>query len=160
MTRLHAEASALIAATPAEVYAIFSDYHHHHPAILPKQYFPKIEVEQGGQGAGTVFTVWTRALGVERIYHMVVSEPEPGRLLMEDDPKAGVTTTFRVVPASQSQQTKVTIATDWQAQAGIGGLVEKLVTPPVMRRIFRQELKNLAEYVRTLQASAASGART
>ena len=159
MTRLHAEASALIAATPEEVYGIFVDYLHHHPAILPKQYFPKIEVEQGGHGAGTVFTVWTRALGVERIYHMVVSEPEPGRLLMEDDPKAGVTTTFKVVPGPQSQQTEVTIATDWQAQSGLGGLGEKLITPPVMRRIFRQELKNLGEYVRTLQTSAASGAR-
>lgn len=156
MTRLHAEASALIAARPEEIYGIFADYRRHHPAILPKQYFPKIEVQQGGYGAGTIFTVWTRALGVERVYHMVVSEPEPGRLLMEDDQTAGVTTTFKVVPGAQGQQTEVTIATDWNAQSGIGGLVEKLITPVVMRRIFRQELQNVADYVRKQQTSDVS----
>lgn len=156
MTRLHAEASALIAARPEDVYGIFADYRRHHPAILPKQYFPKIEVEQGGYGAGTIFTVWTRALGVERVYHMIVSEPEPGRLLMEDDRQAGVTTTFKVAPGPQSRQTEVTIATEWNAQPGIGGLVEKLITPMIMRRMYREELQNVADYVRKLQESATS----
>ncbi|HEY0603461.1 MAG TPA: SRPBCC family protein [Herpetosiphonaceae bacterium] len=159
MTRLHAEASALIAARPEEVYGIFADYRQHHPAILPKQYFPKIEVEQGGYGAGTLFTVWTRALGVERVYHMVVSEPEPGRLLMEDDQQAGVTTTFKVVPGPQGQQTEVTIATDWNAQPGIAGFVEKLITPIVMRRMYRAELQNVADYIRKLQTSSGSASQ-
>lgn len=157
MARLHAEASAVIAARPEEVYAILSDYRHHHPQILPKAYFPKIEVEQGGQGAGTVFKVWTRALGVERIYHMDVSEPEPG-LLLEVDRATGLTTTFKVVPV-QAQQAQLTIATDWDAQPGIAGLFEKLVTPLVIRRIYRLELQQLADYARSLQTPATSASR-
>ena len=148
MGRLHAEASALIPARPEEVYGILSDYRHQHPQILPKEYFPRLELEQGGSGAGTVFKVWTRALGVERIYHMDVSEPQPGRVLTEIDRGTGLKTTFTVVPAEQTGQTLLTIATDWNAQAGISGFFEKLVTPWMIRRIYRKELQLIADYAR------------
>ncbi len=54
MNQIHAEASAVIEARPEKVYAILSDYRVSHPAILPKQYFTEVAVEQGGQGAGTI----------------------------------------------------------------------------------------------------------
>jgi hypothetical protein len=149
MRQMHAEAGALIPARPEEVYAILRDYHQHHPRILPKDYFPKLELEQGGTGAGTVFRVWTRALGIEQSFHMDVSEPEPGRVLVETDRATGLRTTFTVEPTEQAQQAHVTIATDWQAQPGIAGLFEKLLTPLLMRRIYRKELQQLADYARS-----------
>jgi hypothetical protein len=146
MRQLHAEAGAVIPARPEKVYAILRDYHQHHPQILPKNYFPKLELEQGGSGAGTVFRVWTRALGVEQNFHMDVSEPEPGRVLVETDRASGLRTTFTVRPTQQAQQAHVTIATEWQAQPGFAGLIEKLLTPLLMRRIYRKELQQLADY--------------
>jgi len=54
MRRAHAEASALIDAPAAEIYAVLTDYGNAHPHILPKPYFTKLAVEQGGIGAGTI----------------------------------------------------------------------------------------------------------
>lgn len=156
MTRLHAEEAAVIEATPATIYAILSDYRVQHPQILPKEAFPSIEVEQGGQGAGTVFRVTTRALGVERRYHMLVSEPEPGRKLVETDSSVDLVTTFTIEPVDDGKRTRLTIATDWNSAGGLSGLVERLVTGPVMRRIYRKELGLIAAYV----ARNAGAART
>ena len=39
------------------------------------------------------------------------------------------------------------------ASPGIGGVVERLLTPPIMRRIYRQELRQLAAYVRSIRTS-------
>ncbi|HEX6287792.1 MAG TPA: SRPBCC family protein [Herpetosiphonaceae bacterium] len=154
MARLHAEYATVIAARPAEIYAILSDYHHGHPQILPKQYFPALTVEQGGQGAGTVFRVQTRALGVERGYRMVVSEPDPGHVLVETDIETDLTTTFTVTPVGDADYARVQIATDWESAPGIGGAIEKLVTPLVMRRIYRTELGQLAAYVASKRRAA------
>ncbi len=49
MTMLHAEYSEVIYARPEAIYAILSDYQQGHPAILPRQYFTELAVEQGGQ---------------------------------------------------------------------------------------------------------------
>lgn len=147
MPRAHAEAAAVIEARPADVFAILSDYREHHPQILPKEYFPSIQVEQGGQGAGTVFRVTTRALGVERRYHMIVTEPEPGRVLVETDSAVDLVTTFTVTPVDQGQRAHVHIATDWAPAPGIAGWLEQKLTPLIMRRIYHKELRQLAAYV-------------
>ena len=34
---------------------MLADYRSHHPNILPKAYFAKVEVTKGGEGAGTEF---------------------------------------------------------------------------------------------------------
>jgi hypothetical protein len=149
MSQLHIEASDIINARPDEVYAILSNYHEgHHPAILPKPYFTELDIERGGQGAGTVIRVGMKVLGVERTYHLEVSEPEPGRVLVEADEAAELTTTFTVEPLNDGQQSRVTIATDMPAASGFMGFVEKLVNPPVTRYIYRKELKQLDEWVR------------
>lgn len=154
MSKLHVESSAVIDGSPAEIYAIFADYHNGHPHILPKQYFSPPEVEVGGYGAGTIFRVKTRALGVEQGYHMQVAEPEPGRVLTETDLSVDLVTTFTVDPVANSQQARVTIATDWTPKPGLAGLVEKLITPPVMRRMYRAELNQLASFVQSKRAPA------
>ena len=147
MPRVHAEARAIVDAAPDQVYAVLADYRHEHPHILPKPYFSDIEVEQGGQGAGTVFRVKTRVLGVERAYHMVVTEPVPGRTLVETDLDTGLATTFTISPTPDRMQSRVQIATDWEASRGLAGLVERLTTPPILRLIYTKELRQLATYL-------------
>ena len=154
MGTIQAESSAVLDASPAEIYAIFADYLNGHPHILPKQYFSDLEVEEGGYGAGTRFRVRTRALGVERPYHMIVSEPEPGRVLAERDVASDLVTTFTVTPAGDGRQANVRIATEWTPARGLGGWIERMITPPVMRRMYRTELGQLASYVERKRAAA------
>lgn len=147
MSRLRVEASRFIEAPTQDVYAVFADYRTAHPAILPKAYFPKIEVLEGGQGAGTRVKVTTKALGSERIYDLDVTEPEPGRRLVETDRLTGLVTTFSVEPGATPQQSRVTIASEWEPQPGLAGLLEKWLVPFFMRRIYAEELGNVAQYL-------------
>jgi hypothetical protein len=144
----HVEVSSVITARPEAIYAILADYRAGHQAILPKPYFSELVIEQGGQGAGTVLRVQMNVMGTRTHFHMVVSEPQPGRVLMETDEQAGVVTTFTVEPAAGDNQTRVTIASDFRASPGIKGLVERLLNPPIVRRIYRQELQLLADHIR------------
>ena len=153
MTHIHAEASDIIEARPDEIYAVLADYRAGHPAILPKPYFTDLIVEQGGQGAGTLIEVRMNVMGVKQVYHEIVSEPEPGRVLVEADREAGVTTTFTIEPLNGGQRSRVTIATDVRASPGLKGVMEKLLNPSVTRRIFQQELRQLADYVRDKQTA-------
>ena len=149
MSQIHAEASSIIDGRPEEIYAILADYHKGHPAILPKPYFTELTVKEGGTGAGTVIRVGMKVMGVERTYEMEVSEPEPGRVLVETDKEAGVVTSFTVEPLNDGQQARVTIATDVEASPGFAGFIEKLISPSVSRRIYKKELQQLAEYIRS-----------
>lgn len=144
MGRIQAEVTEVIDARPADVYAVLADYRHGHPNILPREYVVGLEVEQGGHGAGTVAHVRMRVFGVERVYHMVVGEPDPGRILAETDTDSGVETTFTVTPVADGERTEVRIATDWAAKGGLLGALERLGNPPVARRIYRKELRQLA----------------
>ena len=147
MSHIHAEASRVIDARPEEVYARLADYRVSHPAILPKPYFTEVAVEQGGQGAGTIVRVRMNVMGAQRAYRQIVSEPQPGRVLMETDATAGVTTTFTVEPLDGGQRCRVTIATDAATRSGVMGWLEQLLTPTVMRRIYEKELQQLATSV-------------
>ncbi len=147
MSRLQAKETAIINATPEQVYAVFRDYEDKHPRILPRDYFSEPVLEQGGQGAGTIFRVKVRVMGQETSYHMVVSEPAPGRTLVETDLDTGLVTTFSVLPTAQPQQAQVEIATIWDSQPGIAGLFERFLAPPVMRQIYRKELALLENFL-------------
>jgi hypothetical protein len=148
MSQIHVEASDVIDARPEAVYAVLSDYRVGHPAILPKPYFEECTVLEGGTGAGTVIRVRMNVMGVKRQYRMTVSEPEPGRLLVETDPDAGVVTHFRVEPTGDGQQSRVTITTDSKPSPGFVGVMERLINPPISRRIYKQELAQLNDYMR------------
>lgn len=147
METVRTEVSAEIDAPPAEVYAIFADYRHAHPQILPRPYFGELVVEKGGQGAGTVFRTSITVMGMTTHYHMTVGEPEPGRVLTETDEKLGLTSFFIVEPLEGGKKSRVTIATDWKPKGGVAGWIEKLLNPGVMRRIYTAELQNIQEYV-------------
>ena len=135
-----------IGAPAATVYALLADYKVGHPSILPRRYFSAVAVTAGGQGAGTAFTVELTAYGSKFTYHMQVSEPEPGHILSEEDAAAGVVTTFTVDPLDDTRS-RLTIATTAQASPGIKGWLEKLMTPGIMRRIYREELALIAAAV-------------
>lgn len=151
MTHIHAQESALIDAPAGEIYALLADYRSGHPNILPKQYFTGLDVEQGGVGAGTVIAVHMRVMGIEQHHHMVVSEPEPGRMLVETSTESDMTTTFTVTPVG-SRQASVTIATTWAQKPGLGGIMDRLATPMIMRRMYRKELQQLAAYLQEQRA--------
>lgn len=158
MSRLHVEATATIDASPSDVYATFADYRNGHPRILPKQYFSDLDIEQGGIGEGTVFRVRVQVMGIGQDYHLMVHEPEPGRLLTETDIPTGLVTSFIVNAIDGGKRAQVTIATDWNAKPGFLGVMERFTTPPVMRRIYAKELAQLGDYLRsrkgTLQREA------
>jgi hypothetical protein len=148
MSHLSVASSAHIPAPADAVYRLIADYRNGHPRILPARYFHDLRVESGGQGAGTVIRFGMRAGGVDRQYHMIVAEPEPGRVLVEREAEptgARVETTFTVTPQGDGRTCAVTIATDMETRAGMAGAIERWLTPPMLRRIYQAELRQLAE---------------
>lgn len=156
MSEYFAEASAVIPARPDVVYGVLSDYMEGHQAILPRQFFKEMKVIEGGHGAGTVIEVHTEVYGSKQVFNMTVSEPEPGRVLQESDPAIGITTTFTVDPAEGGTRSKVTIAVHGKTSGGIRGLLEKIMNPPIMRRMFKTELRLIADYAQQAQAASPS----
>ena len=146
MKPYRAKASSIIAAPAEQVYRTLADYHHGHPSILPKQYFPSLEVEQGGFGAGTVINFQTRVLGETQSFRAAITEPEPGRVLVETNlGEANSVTTFIVEPVSEGNRTEVTITTESATRRSGGlGSVERLLTKILLQRIYKAELKQLA----------------
>jgi hypothetical protein len=147
MSSYRAEASAVVAAPPATVYGTIADYHRGHRAILTARYFTDMTVEEGGQGAGTVARVVMEVFGARATYRLRVTEPEPGRVLRETDDEAGVVTTFTVDPVQGGAASRVTIATEARTAPGVRGLFERLMNPFITRRIYREELAQLARVV-------------
>jgi hypothetical protein len=154
MTPLYVKASRIVDARPETIYAILRDYRVGHRAILPKPYFASMTVESGGQGAGTVVNVEMQVMGVERRFRLFVTEPEPGRILQEADPQADIITTFTVEPVGDGSQSSVTIASVAETQAGVTGMMERLLNPLITRHIYNQELENLALVVQQQRVAA------
>lgn len=135
--------SALIGAHAGAVYAILADYRDGHPRILPRDVFTLLEVEQGGIGAGTSIRFRMRTLGFTRTFRAAISEPLPGRLLVETDLETGTRTTFRVEPGDDDRAARVTITTT-PGTLGMHGRIEWLMARPLLRRIYARELAALA----------------
>lgn len=133
----------LIDAPAERIYGLLADYHTGHPSILPKQYFTDLQVTQGGRGAGTQIVVQMNAYGSKATYNMVVTEPEPGRVLQEEDKGLGVVTTFTIDPLTP-QGSQVTISTTSPVKNGLAGWLEQKITAAVMRRVYRAELDQIA----------------
>jgi hypothetical protein len=147
MKTFRVEQSAVIDAKPGVVYAVIADYQIGHPAILPKPYFSDLTIEKGGQGAGTVILFKMKVFGQESTYHQEVSEPEPGRVIAETDLNTGQYTTFTFAPLNGGSQTRLTIASKFPRKPGLAGFLESLMQPPIVSRLYTQELRNIAEYV-------------
>jgi len=137
--------TAVIHAPADLVYRIIADYNDGHPAILPPRYFTGLTVRKGGQGAGTELSVAMNVFGAVFQYHMVVSEPEPGHILVEEDPQAGVKTWFHIEPMDNARHSRVTITTTARTSGGVRGFLEKVFNPPITRKIYREQLSRLAD---------------
>lgn len=142
MERYQISESALIPAAPERVYAILADYHQGHPSILPKPHFTGLRVERGGVGAGTEFVVGMRVLGRAMDFHGTISEPEPGRVMVEHVRENDAVTTFTVAP--EGGQARVTISMDLPSRGGLAGRVERWLTGRMFHRILKEELGLLA----------------
>ena len=123
-----------IDAPPDRVYGIIADYRVGHPAILPKQ-FTSLAVEKGGTGAGTVIRCEMRVLGQKQMFRAAVTEPQPGRVLVETiiegDP---LVTTFTVIPADAGRASEVTISSVIDRKPGLRGMIERFLSPGSSRR--------------------------
>lgn len=140
-----ATASRRFHAPVDDIYNIIADYRHGHPHILPKPYFLSLDVEEGGFGAGTIVRFEMRLLGQTQRFRALITEPEPGRVLVETDTKSGIPTTFTVEPAGHDRQTRVTISTELKGRNAVEGFIAKAI----LQKVYRQELELLAKFVDT-----------
>jgi uncharacterized protein YndB with AHSA1/START domain len=143
MGTIHAEASGTVNAPPQRVYDFLRDYRTNHPSILPPQVFKNYLVELGGEGAGTVVRFDMHAGGRVRGYRMEVSEPEPGRRLVESDTRSSAVTAFACAPLENGARTRLTITTEWKSSGGVGGFFERTFAPRVLRGIYEDELRRI-----------------
>ena len=135
--------SAFIDAAPRDVYAVLADYCNGHRQILPRPPFTSLVVERGGIGEGTHILVEARVLGFRGSYRSVVTEPDPGRVLVETNDN-GFTTTFIVEPRDEGRRACVTISTEMvNASPWKRRLIAFLLRP-----VFTKELAQLAVVLR------------
>jgi hypothetical protein len=142
MAQHRVSASKLIQAPPERVYALIADYHDGHPRILPKPPFVSLLVQQGGIGEGTVVTFQMRLMGRTQTYRATITEPDPGRVLVETN-DSGAVTTFTVEPRDAGGSAHVTITTDTEVRDGILGRVEAWLTTRLLRPVYEKELEIL-----------------
>jgi hypothetical protein len=149
MAEIQVSAEREIGAPAEVVYGYIADHREHHPRFLPDA-FTDFEIEAGGVGAGTITRFKVTAGGRTREYRMEVSEPEPGRVMVESDTGSSLVTTWTVTP--EGAGARVRISTTWQGAGGIGGFFERLFAPRVMRGIYADELGRLDSYARAQQS--------
>jgi hypothetical protein len=137
-------ASALIPARRERVYSLIANYRDGHARILPRQ-FSDLVVEQGGIGAGTLIRFQMSVLGKKETFRASVTEPEPGRVLVETYLDSnGAVTTFTVDPGTAPADSRVTISTELRVRSGVLGWIERKFSTLMLRPIYRKELENLA----------------
>jgi len=137
-------ASAVIPARRERVYSLIANYNDGHPRILPKQ-FSSLVVEQGGVGAGTVIRFQMSVIGRKQMFRAAITEPEPGRVLVETYLDSnGAVTTFTVNPGGAPADSHVTISTVLPVRSGFVGKIERTMTTLLLRPIYVTQLENLA----------------
>lgn len=152
MGRIHIKVNGTINAPAAEVYSLLADYRNGHPLVVPKQYFSPLVVEEGGYGAGTVISFSVKVGGNTTKYREVVTEPQPGRVLVETDTLSSTVTTFTVTPKGDNQA-ELEIATDFDSSKGVRGLLEMLFAPNMMKGIYEKELRQIDQVATQRHAS-------
>lgn len=123
---------------PADVtYSILADYHVGHPSILPPT-FRNLVVESGGVGAGTRIRFEMKMGWKTRQLQAVITEPEPGRVLVESYPETGAVTTFTVTPLGEDL-CQVQISSEWTA-GWLKALIEGQMAKWLIEPLYREEL--------------------
>src|SRR4051812_13063877 len=117
--------TARLQAPPSRVYETIANYQTGHPRIVPKQ-FRHLTVEQGGIGAGTAIRFEVRVLGRTTLFRAEITEPEPGRVLVERNVLGNdAVNTFTVDAGAHANESVVTIRTEMSDRGGIAGAIEK-----------------------------------
>lgn len=140
------EVSAVLEAQPREIYAVVADYRNGHPHILPKEYLRDLEIETGGYGAGTIIRFRVRAFGIERPARAIVSEPEPGRVLVETETTSNIVTTYTLTPQSEGKTT-LQITSAWQISRNPFVALQQAFYPKLMRSMDAKELELIAAFM-------------
>jgi hypothetical protein len=138
-TKLHVAATADIGAAAPAVYGMIADYRIGHRRIIPPKYFRNLEVEEGGYGNGTLIRYDLLAFGQTNHARARVTEPEPGRVLVETDLDKGAVTSFIVEPLGAARS-RVTIATEMPTRSGFVGWLERAMTGSFLKRVYLAEL--------------------
>ncbi len=142
MSLFNISASAVVPAAPQHVYGIIADYRNGHPHIIPPKHFRNLVVEEGGIGAGTKVRFEMVIFGKVQQAQSVITEPQPGRVLVESTTDGMAVTSFIVEPVDGGKAANVTISTEMKSMGFIGNALIKFL----FRRIYREELVLLAEY--------------
>src|SRR6202167_3537443 len=145
MGSIHVSAESRVEAPAETVYGYLADMREHHPRFLPPA-FSGFQVESGGVGAGTITRFTVNAGGHRREYRMRVTEPEPGRVLVESDTNSSLVSTNTVTPDGSAA--RVRISTTWDGATGAGWFFERLFAPKVMQGIYADALERLNAYAR------------
>jgi hypothetical protein len=152
--KTHISAQRLIDA-PAEVlYHCIADYveHHRSEGFLPPE-FSDLEVLRGGVGAGTEIRWVINAGGRRRTVTATISEPVPGRRLVENG--SGIETTFMVEPTSRGTWVRFDTTID---DGGLQGVLTRLFAARLFGPVYEEELRRLEDYARIHPSIAASAA--
>jgi hypothetical protein len=82
-----------------------------------------------------------RVLGRTRTFRATITEPEPGRMLVETIPETGMVTTFLVEPAGDGA--RVAISTDFETRGGLSGRLERFFITRLLRPVYEREIEQL-----------------
>ena len=144
MTEIRFQAQRLIPAPPEALYSLLADYHVGHPGILPGA-FTDFQVLEGGIGAGTRIRFTLKLGGRAQTTTGLVTEPEPGRRLVETY-EDGTVTSFLIAPAPTGSTLQ--IETVWQARGGPAGWLERLLAPRMLGPLYEDELDRIEVWAR------------
>jgi hypothetical protein len=132
--------------------ADYREHHRHQPEGFLPAAFTELVVEKGGVGAGTVIRFTGKMGGRLQTVTATVSEPEPGRVLVESSP--GLVTTFTIEPAGQDR-TRLRFDTVIEA-GGVQGLLARLFAPGMLRPLYVEEMERIEQHARAHGALTAS----
>jgi Polyketide cyclase / dehydrase and lipid transport len=141
--RMHAPADA--------IYNSIANYRDHHRpgGFLPPQ-FADMRIAKGGIGAGTEVSWVLETGGRARTISAVISEPVPGRVLVET--AAGIVTTFTVEPQAGGALVRFETVID---ESGLRGLLTRLFAERLLMPVYEDELSRLEAYAADLPRLAA-----
>jgi uncharacterized protein YndB with AHSA1/START domain len=137
-------AERVIDAPPDVVYHCIADYREHHrPSGFLPPAFSNMTITRGGVGAGTEASWQVTTGGRTQTISAVISEPEPGHVLVET--ARGLVTTFTVEPAERGARIRFETVID---EGGLSGLMTRLFAPRLLRPLYADEQKRLEDYAR------------
>jgi hypothetical protein len=133
-----------INAPAAVVYHCLADYRdHHRPGGFLPPAFEQLEIDRGGIGAGTEYRFVMAVGGRRRAISTTVSEPVPGRMLVETG--SGIETTFTVEPTPDGAHVRFETVIE---ATGLPGILNRLLAARMIGPIYEDELRRLEDHAK------------